>query len=137
MRSLLLNEARDRFDLLPVSTYDVTLDLRYDETFTSRTGTEVTSRGGETFLDLKPVPLGALEFDGVALPVEALDQGRYPVVLPPGPHRIVVDATVGFRNDGEGLHRAVDPSLRRVLVDVGDDLCRRLLPRARYRAASS
>ncbi|WP_246003974.1 aminopeptidase N [Nocardioides marmoriginsengisoli] len=110
MRSLQLNEARDRFDLLEITSYDVTLDLREETTFASTTVIEVTSKGGDTFLDLKPVALGRIELDGTDLPVDALDDGRYPLTLPAGEHRIVVESAMPFRNDGEGLHRAVDPA---------------------------
>jgi aminopeptidase N len=116
VRSLQLNEARDRFDLLEVSSYDVTLDLRGEETFASRTEITVTSQGGVTFLDVKPVALLAITLDGAELPVDALDDGRYPLALSPGTHQVVVTATMPFRNDGEGLHRAVDPTDGRVYV---------------------
>lgn len=109
MRSLQRSEARDRFDLLEVTSYDVTLDLTGTATFTSRTVIRVESQGGDTFLDLKPVVLEALSCDGTALPVTALADGRYPLSLAAGEHEIVVEAVMPFRNDGEGLHRAIDP----------------------------
>jgi len=109
VRSLQRNEARDRFDLLEVTSYDVTLDLRGDATFPSRTEITLTSQGGDTFLDLKPVSLEAITLDGTPLPLDALAEGRYPLSLPAGEHRLVVEAVMGFRNDGEGLHRATDP----------------------------
>ena len=114
MPSLQLSEARDRFDLLSVTSYDVTLDLRprddHDETFTSRTVIELVSRGGSTFLDLKAAGLQSISLDGFDLPVELWSDGRYPLDLPTGEHRLEVDAVMGYRHDGEGLHRAVDPA---------------------------
>lgn len=110
VRSLQLSESRDRSGLLDVLSYDVELDLRAGATFDSRTVIEVRSAGGPTFLDVKPRSLESVVLDEVALPVDALDQGRYPLDLSPGVHRIEVAATMGFRNDGEGLHRAVDPT---------------------------
>jgi aminopeptidase N len=112
----MLDEARDRFDLLTVTTYDVTLDLRGEETFPSRTVIDLVSRGGDTFLDLKAVSLTSIRLDDQVLPVEAWVGGRYPLTLPAGSHRIEVDAVMGFRNDGEGLHRAVDPADGRAYV---------------------
>jgi aminopeptidase N len=108
--SLLLSEARTRFDLLEVTAYDVTLDLRGEQTFTSRTVIDVVSRGGATFLDLKARSLESIILDGLALPIAAWAEGRYPLDLPAGEHRLEVEAVMGFRNDGEGLHRAVDPA---------------------------
>ncbi|MFL6022230.1 MAG: aminopeptidase N, partial [Marmoricola sp.] len=110
MRSLQRDEAVARFELLSVSSYDVSLDLRGEETFTSRTVIELTSRGGDTFLDLKAVAVTAVVLDGVPLPVSAWAEGRYPLSLEAGEHRLEVEATMPFRNDGEGLHRSVDPS---------------------------
>jgi aminopeptidase N len=108
--SLQRHEAVARFDLVTVHGYDVSLDLRGEETFPSRTVIELGSRGGETFLDIKPTELRSISLDGVTLPVAALSEGRYPLNLSAGEHQIVVEAVMPFRNDGEGLHRAVDPA---------------------------
>ena len=110
MRSLQRDEAVARYDLLSLSSYDVSLDLRDAETFSSRTVIELASRGGETFLDLKAVSVESITLDGAALPLEHWSEGRYPLSLAAGEHRLEVAATMAFRHDGEGLHRAVDPS---------------------------
>ena len=68
--SLLRDDARARFDLLTVTAYDVTLDLRGDEEFASRTVIDVVSRGGETFLDLKARTLRSIRLDGAELPTD-------------------------------------------------------------------
>jgi aminopeptidase N len=110
-RSLEQSEAVERRALLDITAYDVVLDLAGDDaTFASVTTIELTSNGGSTFLDVKPVQLHALELDGVALDVALLANGRFPLDLSPGPHRLRVEATMPFRNDGEGLHRSVDPA---------------------------
>jgi aminopeptidase N len=114
--SLRLDDARARFELLTITSYDVTLDLRGEETFPSRTVIDLVSRGGETFLDLKARELSSIALDGAPLPVDAWADGRYPLTLPSGEHRLEVDAVMGFRNDGEGLHRAVDPADDRAYV---------------------
>ncbi len=116
MPSLLLDEARARFDLLTVTSYDVTLDLREEETFTSRTVIDLVSHSGDTFLDLKARELRAIGLDGQQLPTDAWSDGRYPLTLTEGEHQLEVDAVMGFRNDGEGLHRAVDPADGRAYV---------------------
>jgi aminopeptidase N len=110
-RSLEQTEAVERRALLAITAYDVVLDLASDEaTFRSITTIELTSRGGATFLDIKPERLHSLKLDGGPLDVTLLDRGRFPLVLSPGEHRIRVEATMPFRNDGEGLHRSIDPA---------------------------
>jgi aminopeptidase N len=109
--SLQRTEALARRDLLDLVSYDVALDLAADEaTFTSVTTIRFSSRAGTTFLDLKPIGLAALRLDGRPLDVELLLRGRFPLELSEGGHELVVEATMPFRNDGEGLHRSVDPA---------------------------
>jgi len=104
-------EAIARRELLTLTSYDVDLDLARDETtFGSVTTIRFDSRGGSTFLDLKPAALHAVRLDGRPLDVDLLDRGRFPLELPEGHHEVVVEATMPFRRDGEGLHRSVDPA---------------------------
>jgi len=115
--SLQHTEALARKALLDLTSYDVALDLsRDDATFHSVTTIDLVSAGGSTFLDLKPVAVAAIRLDGRPLDVDLLDRGRFPLELPEGPHQLVVDATMPFRRDGEGLHRSVDPADDRVYV---------------------
>jgi aminopeptidase N len=116
VRSLQRDEAVARRDLLTVTGYDVDLDLRDEQTFASRTVIDVDSRGGETFLDLKAVAVSSITLDGTRLPLDGWADGRFPLTLPAGPHRLAVEATMPFRNDGEGLHRATDPADGRTYV---------------------
>jgi len=116
VRSLKRDEAVARFELLTVSSYDVSLDVRGEDTFASRTVIELTSRGGDTFLDLKAASVASVVLDGTTLPLASWEDGRFPLSLDAGEHRLEVDATMSFRNDGEGLHRAVDPSDGRAYV---------------------
>ncbi|MCL8025943.1 aminopeptidase N [Nocardioides bruguierae] len=109
--SLRRAEAVHRAGLLEVESYDLTLDLTTsEETFDSLTRIVVTSAGGSTFLDLKPTSLRSVHVDGAPLDVALLQRGRLPLDLPAGRHEVVVDAVMPFRNDGEGLHRSVDPA---------------------------
>ncbi|WP_067441838.1 aminopeptidase N [Nocardioides jensenii] len=110
-RSLQQTEAIARFDQLDVSSYDVHLDLAAEEeTFASLTTIRFTSTGGETFLDLKATRVNRIVLNGSALDPDQVRRGR--VVLPTqaGENEVVVDAVMAFRNDGEGLHRSVDPA---------------------------
>jgi aminopeptidase N len=109
--SLQRTEALARRDLLDVTSYDVALDLASDAaTFGSVTTVRFRSRAGATFLDLKPVSLATLRLDGRPLDVDLLERGRFPLELGEGEHELVAQATMPFRNDGEGLHRSVDPA---------------------------
>ncbi|QIG43267.1 aminopeptidase N [Nocardioides anomalus] len=109
--SLQHTEALARRALLDLRSYDVALDLASDEeTFGSVTTIRFASGAGETFLDVKPVRLHSVRLDGRDLDVDRLERGRLPLTLDAGEHELVVTATMPFRNDGEGLHRAVDPA---------------------------
>ena len=111
VRGLQRSEAQARADLLVVDSYDVTLDLASsEETFDSVTRITLTSHGGSTFLDLKPASVRSITLDGRAVDVDLLRDGRVPLTLDAGRHEVVVDAVMRFRNDGEGLHRSVDPA---------------------------
>jgi aminopeptidase N len=111
VRGLQRSEAQQRAALLRVEEYDVTLDLASsEETFSSLTRITLDSQAGETFLDLKPTAVRSIHLDGAPLDVDALRAGRLPLSLTEGRHELVVDAVMPFRNDGEGLHRSVDPA---------------------------
>ncbi len=116
-QSLRQTEARARVDLLEVTSYDVTLDLAADEaTFTSLTTLTFESQGGTTFVDLKPTHLTRIRLNDQTLDVDLLDRGRFPLETTAGTNVLVVDAVMPFRNDGEGLHRHVDPADGRAYV---------------------
>jgi len=110
-QSLQRAEALARFDLLDVEEYDVSLDLATDEsTFRSVTRIRFRSAGGPTWVDLKPVAVHEIRFNGEPVDAELLDRGRLPLETVAGDNELLVDATMPFRNDGEGLHRSVDPA---------------------------
>jgi aminopeptidase N len=110
-QSLRQDEAIRRRELLEIASYDVTLDLASSpEVFDSRTVIRFHSGAGDTFLDVKPRELRSVVLNGQSLDVGALDRGRLPLTLADGDHELVVDAVMAFRNDGEGLHRSVDPA---------------------------
>ena len=110
-RSLQRSEARERFDLLTVQGYDVRLDLADDEaTFHSVTTITFDSRGGDTFVDLRPDGVNEIRLNDRRIEAGLLDRGRLPLSTISGRNVLVVDAVMRFRNDGEGLHRSVDPA---------------------------
>jgi aminopeptidase N len=110
-QSLQHSEAQARFDLLSITSYDVRLDLASDDaTFPSVTTIRFDSRGGPTFVDLKPAAVNAIRLNGRELDADLLERGRLPLETVEGTNELVVDAVMRFRNDGEGLHRSVDPA---------------------------
>ena len=110
-RGLQRTEAAARAALLDVTAYDVSLDLASsEEAFASITRIRFDSRGGSTFLDLKPRSVRSIHLNGRAVDVDLLRQGRVPLETVAGANELVVDAVMAFRNDGEGLHRSVDPA---------------------------
>jgi aminopeptidase N len=112
MHSLSLDEARRRADLVSVASYDVALDLSGDESsFHSTTTIRFTAHGtADTFVDVKPRELRSARLNGSPLDVASLADGRLPLTGLRGENELVVEAVMGYRNDGEGLHRAVDPA---------------------------
>ena len=109
-QSLQRAEAIARFDLLRVDEYDVRLDLTGDQTFESVTTIRFHSEGGPTFADLKALRIGGIWLNGDRLDPDLVERGRLPLDTVAGANELVVDATMAFRNDGEGLHRSVDPA---------------------------
>ena len=110
-QSLQHTEAVARRELLDVEEYDVRLDLASDEkTFGSVTTIRFRSRGGPTFVDLKPVRVNEIRLNGAAVDPDLLERGRLPLETVEGDNELVVDAVMPFRNDGEGLHRSIDPA---------------------------
>lgn len=110
-QSLQRTEAVARHELLDVEEYDVRLDLSGDgRTFGSVTTIRFTSRGGPTFVDLKPVRVNEIRLNGAPLDADLLERGRLPLETREGSNELVVDAVMPFRNDGEGLHRSLDPA---------------------------
>ncbi|EON24015.1 aminopeptidase N [Nocardioides sp. CF8] len=109
--SLQHREAIERYASVTVVSYDVALDLDVDDaTFGSRTTIVFESTGAATFVDVKPVRLTEVRLNGVRLDPESWDRGRLTLHPQAGANELVVDAVMGFRSDGEGLHRSVDPA---------------------------
>ena len=114
MPSLTRAEATLRAASLTVTGYAVHLDLDAGDTrFASRTVVDfhVLQDGVQTWVDLKASDLGGAEVDGIPIEVGAWHDGRLALpALSAGEHRLTIEATMAYRRDGSGLHRAVDPA---------------------------
>ncbi len=118
MPSLTAVEAATRAGSISVTLYDVDLDLTCGEkTFDSCTRIEFASRDlADTFVDISPAELRSVQLNGQQLAVAELDDGRLRLTGLADSNVLVVDASMAYSHDGEGLHRAVDPEDGRVYV---------------------
>ena len=118
--SLTRREAVARAAAVTVHDYAVALDLdRGDTLFGSTVTVHFTVRPSADpdapclWLDLHARELHEARLDGILLDPSAWDGRR--LWLPahatgPGEHELTVGATMAYRRDGSGLHRAVDPA---------------------------
>ncbi|MDG4824732.1 aminopeptidase N [Asanoa sp. WMMD1127] len=126
--SLTLDEARARAAMLSAVSYDLALDVTSTQTFRSRVAVRFECGGGDTFLELHRAEALEVTIDGNTV-APAYDGRRVPLVgLAPGAHEVVVDATMRYVTDGEGMHTFTDPAdgERYVGAYLGLDITQRL-----------
>ena len=118
MPSLTHIEAQRRAELIGVTTYEVHLDLdRGAQLFGSTTSIRFTAKpGSQTFLDVAPHELHRVRLNGHDLDPASLADGRVPLAGLEADNEILVEATMAYSHDGEGLHRHVDPADDRVYL---------------------
>jgi len=130
--ALTLDEARQRAGVLTVHSYALTLDLTGTGTFGSRTSVRFDSTAPETFLELRgartvtmvvnghPVAPEDLAYDGRRLPLTGLLTGAT--------NEVVVDASLPYTTDGDGMHTFTDPAdgERYVSAYLGLDVAQRV-----------
>ena len=106
MRNLTRDEARERAELLEVTSYDVHLDLTRADGFDSTTTVRFRSTpGSATFLEL----------DGELVALSGVAAGpqqgnRIPLHDLAADNELTVHARCAYSRTGEGLHRFVDPA---------------------------
>ncbi|TWD84152.1 aminopeptidase N [Kribbella amoyensis] len=109
MPSLTVDGARTRAAALSVQSYDVDLDLtRGERTFGSTTRIAFTASTGSTWLDVKPDELVSVTLNGAPVDVAGLSDGRLELTGLAATNELVVEASMLYSHDGEGLHRSVD-----------------------------
>ncbi|WP_432559029.1 aminopeptidase N [Granulicoccus sp. GXG6511] len=110
-------EASARFHRLRVRRVSVDLDVRTTDSFTSTTTIEFTDAlpGEQTFVDFHPTRLLRAELNGAPLDPDLLVDGRLPI-LPAADNVLVLSGEMAYSNDGEGLHRHVDPADERAYL---------------------
>ena len=116
MSSLTRADAALRAQTIDVTAYSVDLDLTGGDdpdhaTFGSRsTVTFTATPGASSFLDLKPVQVHSIVLNGTAIDPSTVAGGRVDLTDLAADNTVVVEATMAYSNDGQGLHRAVDPA---------------------------
>jgi aminopeptidase N len=111
MPSLNVREAAVRSRSIRVRSYDVHLDLTVgDQQFRSRTVIEFESLDHQsTFVDIRPAVLHDVHLNQLRLDPGQLRDGRFHLSDLRDTNVLVMDATMDYSHDGEGLHRSVDP----------------------------
>ena len=111
MSPLTRTEAQQRATTIRVSRMAVALDLdQGPETFGSRAEIHFEATAPETFVDLRPVGVARLELNGQDLDPAALVDGRLALTGLEPSNVLIVEATMAYSRDGQGLHRSVDPA---------------------------
>ncbi|MGE9807453.1 aminopeptidase N [Janibacter sp. G1551] len=113
MPSLTRSDAIRRAELLTVTGMLVDLDLDTGpETFGSRTTIRFACAepGAETFVDIRAREVASITLNGAALDPGLIAQDRLTLTGLAAENELVVEATMAYSRDGEGLHRASDPA---------------------------
>ncbi|WP_446664972.1 aminopeptidase N [Flexivirga sp. B27] len=112
MAALLRTEAEHRASLVGAVTYDLALDFTLGEQIF---GSAVTIRfdcatpGASTFLEFMPHEIGSITLNGNEIDPSQVMDGRLWLDRLEAHNEVVVEATMSYVRDGEGMHRAVDP----------------------------
>ena len=112
MAALNRAEASERFHCLRVKRVSVELDLRDSTTFTSTTTIEFVAAepGAPTFVEFRPDQLLHADLNGEDMDPDLLVAGRLPFTPTSGVNTLTLTGEMAYSNDGEGLHRHVDPA---------------------------
>ena len=103
-------EAIERASIVTPHRYDIALDLRGEETFSSVTTVEFDAQpGAETFIDLIAPRVNSITLNGESIETTEFKNSRIPLSHLAEHNTLVVDADCAFMNTGEGMHRFVDP----------------------------
>jgi aminopeptidase N len=111
--NLTRDEARQRSELLQVSSYQVELDLTGGDT-TFRSATKVTftctAPGAGTFINLAAPTVLQITLNGEPVSLDAFDGERITLGGLGAENELLVVAECAYSTSGEGLHRFTDPA---------------------------
>src|SRR5699024_7618257 len=109
MSSLTRLEAEARSALLAVTAYSVDLDIAGADSpdqasCTSRSSVVFTAvPGASTFLDVRAVEVTSVDLNGASIDPATIRDGRLELSGLRSDNTVVVEATMGYSNDGQGL----------------------------------
>ena len=100
-----------RAELITVHAYELDLDLDTGPTTFESCSTVRfhAAADADTFVELKAERIHELALDDDPLDPATCVDGRVRLALTAGDHVLTARATMAYSNDGEGMHRAVDP----------------------------
>ncbi len=113
MPSLTRVAAAARAALLAVESYEIDLDLVGGDTHFRSTTTirfRAATPGADTFVEVRPIRLLGVRLNGEEIDPATLDDNRLPLTRLRAENTLTVEAEMAYSNDGEGLHRFVDPA---------------------------
>ncbi len=111
MPSLTRAESQERAHAIRVTEMRVELDLDQGPThFASRTEIHFEASAESTFVDLAATTVHAITLGGVPLDPASVRERRLTLTGLGPSNVLVVDTTMAFSRDGQGLHRSVDPA---------------------------
>src|SRR3954468_5117079 len=112
MPRLTRTEATARAATVDVREYEADLDVTAEgDPCRARTVVRFEARAGATtFVEFEPVEVASMTLNGSPVPASALGDGRLPLAGLAAANELVVDAVMRYSNNGEGLHRYVDPA---------------------------
>ncbi|WP_062461147.1 aminopeptidase N [Demequina soli] len=110
--NLTKQEAADRFAIVPSARYSVTLDFTPEgDTFRSDTVIEFPAMpGATTFIEAVAPRIDRIELNGEPLDVDAHRDGRIVLTDLRELNTVRIAGDFGYRNDGQGIHRFIDPA---------------------------
>ncbi|MEI2776736.1 MAG: aminopeptidase N [Tetrasphaera sp.] len=111
MPSLTRAEAQHRARAIQVTHMKVDLDLdQGDRHFGSTTTLRFTASEPGTFVDVRAHHLRRITLDGTRIDPASVADGRLPLDGLGGEHVLQIAATMAYSQDGQGLHRSLDPA---------------------------
>jgi aminopeptidase N len=113
MPSLARSEATVRAELLTVDHYQLAFELSGDDV-QFRSDCTIRFRcsrpGASSFVDVRPESIELAELNGHPLDPATLSDGRLPLAGLAAENELRIVARMRYSDDGEGLHRHVDPA---------------------------